>query len=881
MRPQLTVSDAVPEHGAAPPEHREGSSAGGEGATLGRISRVAALDGTVGAGVVFAGALALFAVQSLAVALVLGRDAEDYVIHGWELFRHDPLFPKLMLARTPVSGLVIDGLYAAGGSVGLEIGLGLLFAGAVMGWVAVARQWGRKPAIAMFVLLAVVPAFGLFFHRVSSDPVFAAILPLVAYTAIRLGRRPTVPGALALGVSVALLILTRPSGQPFLLLALLPLGVTLPWRKRVGLSLSVTAAALALVAGWAVANHVRYGELTVAHGGRSGVPLYRVFVIDPKVSRDNGQASLAVATAVERRLLSLEPYHSLGFDVDEILAAQSVWALDDVVHATEAEYGATVGAETLFRAGMEGVRADVGAYVRGVGLGLTGFLLLPYSPGYSIAGYTQADSGSADAVLGQPGRGRRIPGDVDGQSSVWAQAMIKSWGLEATDRYRIVGGLRPLADAIWPSLERRALVWSDPADAARYADVRERLRGFVEDASNGDRHAGAAQALRVGSLVLPPSGFWILVALAFALRFRPRGLWSPTLLAAASLLVLFHTALAFPRILTTCCRSCRRSCSSRLQRWPVAVRARRSAGRRIPRQGRHELRCHRGQRRDAHSSVARQSSRAVTARIAEACVVVAVLAGFVGYRRAHPERPVARGAPVPPDADCLDGPGVPRGWLRPPAPEAPCLRRAVRGAVRVPAVPGARRAADGARPGRGRGAPAHQPPLLRPHRLAALGPRPVRGRPGQRRRRSRRVRVHAPRAPLEPHLDDRVPRDRRRGRFRVRPRALARPRAPGVLALALAAGLVGMLVKPTTAVFWTSRRSSTDRGGGVPRRGRAASDSRLPSRSGCRSSQRRSGRDTPTRSRQRALSRSGSPGGTSAAGTSAGSTTGSSGISGR
>ncbi len=91
----------------------------------------------------------------------------------------------------------------------------------------------------MFVLLAVVPAFGLFFHRVSSDPVFAAILALVAYTAIRLGRRPTVPGALALGVSVALLILTRPSGQPFLLLALLPLGVTLPWRRRVGLSLIV------------------------------------------------------------------------------------------------------------------------------------------------------------------------------------------------------------------------------------------------------------------------------------------------------------------------------------------------------------------------------------------------------------------------------------------------------------------------------------------------------------------------------------------------------------------------------------------------------------------------------------------------------------------
>jgi hypothetical protein len=540
MRPPLTVPDALPEDRAAPPEPRLLADRPGFG------RRVASLDGAIGAAAVFVGALALFAVQSLAVALALGRDAEDYVIHGWELFHHEPLFPKLMLARTPVSGLVVDGFYALGGAVGLEIGLGVLFAGAVTGWVAVARQWGRKPAIAMFVLLAVVPAFGLFFHRVSSDPVFAAILALVAYLAVRLGRRPTVAGALAVGVAVALLILTRPSGQPYLVLALLPLGLALPWRTRIVLSLTVAIAGLALVGGWAVANQARYGELTVAHGGKSGIPLYRVFVIDPKIDRDNGPASRAVATAVERRLLTLEPYRSLGFDVDEILAAQSVWALDDIVYAAEAEYGSALGADTLFRAGIEGVRVDPGSYLRGVGLGLTGLLLLPYSPGYATSVGGLPETGSGDAVLGPPGRGRRLSADVDAQSSIWAQAMIKTWGLEATDRYRIVEGLRPLDDAIWPSLERRRLVWSDPEDASHYADVRERLRGFVADASAADRRPGAAQALRVGSLLLPASGFWILVALVFALRFRPPGLWVPAILAAASLLVLVQTALAFP-----------------------------------------------------------------------------------------------------------------------------------------------------------------------------------------------------------------------------------------------------------------------------------------------------------------------------------------------
>ena len=315
------------------------------------------LDGAVGAGIVYVSALALFALQSLAVSLVLGRDSEDYVIHGWELFEREPLFPTLMVARTPVAGVVIDTFYAVGGAIGLEIGLGLLFAGAVTGWVAAARQWGRKPAVAMFVLLAVVPAYGLFFHRVSSDPMFAAVLALVAYLAVRMARRPSVACAFALGASVALLILTRPSGQPFLILALLPLGVALPWPKRIRLSLVVAVAALVLVAGWAVSNQVRYGERTVAHGGKSGIPLYRVFVIDSRVDAANGPATRAVARAAQKRLLTIEPYRSYGFDVDELLAARSVWVLDDLVHAVEgSEYGPVRGADLLF---ARGSRASV------------------------------------------------------------------------------------------------------------------------------------------------------------------------------------------------------------------------------------------------------------------------------------------------------------------------------------------------------------------------------------------------------------------------------------------------------------------------------------------------------------------------------------------
>ena len=507
---------------------------------------LASVDGSRGALVVFVASLACFGLQSLAVSVALGRDAEDYLIDGWELFQPHPLFPRLMVARTPVAGLLIDAFDWLGGVTAVEVGLGLLFAVGVLCWVAAARAYGRKAALAMFVLLAVVPAYGLFFHRVSSDPVFASILGLTALLTVRLAERPSVGRSAAVGLGVAVLVLTRPSGEPFILLAFLPLALGGPRRVRVARAAALGSVAVAILAAWAATNAVRYGELTVAHGGKSGIPLYHVFVLEPRVQRSNGPASARVAIAVEHRLLGMEPYRSYGFDADEILEAGNTWALDDVVYAVESEYGARNGSDTLFRAGLEAVRADPVAYAKGVTLGLAGLMLLPYTEAAENNGAVAAVGPAiGDAVLGPPGRGRRLPPDAAASGTLWARAMVKSWALDDSGRYTVVGGLHQLPDAIW-DLERRTLEWSRPSDATRYHLIRERLRRFVDETSGGDRRQGIAEGLRAGALLLPSAGFWLLVALAFGLRFRPRGIAAPLLLVVSSLFVLVETALAFP-----------------------------------------------------------------------------------------------------------------------------------------------------------------------------------------------------------------------------------------------------------------------------------------------------------------------------------------------
>ena len=199
----------------------------------------------------------------------------------------------------------------------------------------------------------------------------------------------------------------------------------------------------------------------------------------------------------------------------------------------------------MFRTGVEAcIRAAPGAYAKGVALGLTGLLLLPYTEALESNGRAAVAGRRSATPSRAAGRGRRLPPDVLTTGALWARAVVKSWSLDDTGRYSVEGGLRNLPDGIW-QLERRRLVWSDPADAARSP-----CSGSGSAGSSRTRRAAidarGSPALRVGALLLPSSGFWLLVALAFCLRSRPSWLAAPLLVAGAGMLVLLETALAFP-----------------------------------------------------------------------------------------------------------------------------------------------------------------------------------------------------------------------------------------------------------------------------------------------------------------------------------------------
>jgi hypothetical protein len=373
---------------------------------------------------------------------------------------------------------------------------------------------------------------------------------MLALVTVRASASPSTARFSLLGVLVVLLILARPAGQPFLVLALLPLGARVPVRRRVLWCATTLVTALALLGAWSAYNSERFGDFTVARGGNAGLPLWRAMIVDQIVQEDNGPAARELAAAIRARLLETEPYRSWGFDVDEILRSESTWVFDDLAALSDATWGFDDDHARLRAAGVEAIRAHPRRYARGVALTIVAFGLYPYSgaPVQPAALDAFVPAGAPDdAPLDHVSGRRRLPPRAAGVSTVWANSLLNNWALGPSPRYTVVGGVAPVADPTWGSIEKRRVVFHDPHDAARYRELTALVRRGLEELPNGTRSQLGADVLTALSLLLLPLGWWALFAAGILLRWRRvEGLWPVALLAGASFAVILLTSLGFP-----------------------------------------------------------------------------------------------------------------------------------------------------------------------------------------------------------------------------------------------------------------------------------------------------------------------------------------------
>jgi hypothetical protein len=480
-----------------------------------------------GVAAVFVVALAWWWLTAIVIPLAAGRDLATYLGAYVQLFQADAIDLGYVLGRTPLSSLIVGGLLDIGGGWLAEPVTSLLYAGSIVAWFLVARTFSARAALLTAVVLLVYPGYGIVFHELSSDAVFAAAFAAWSLLAVRVLRSPSPRGFALVGAGVGILALIRPGNQALLLLVFLPLVLRAPRQTRLVWAAAFAVAAVALPAGWVIHNGIRYDNYVLARGGNATVPFYRTFVTDGIVRPSNGPASRELARAVQEDLLRKEPYRSYGITLDEFFERASSRLEVDLLTLSDRRKGWHSNYRWLRDVGVEAVRAHPADYARGVASSTWGMLRQAVYRSETSRAEVSTDQGGAAVVqagLPKPTEGEPIPAPREGGPTTPDGSIY----------------------TVWTSPTEHHLVFTHPGDKERYDALHRRMDELGSSLPDREGSPAVAHRLNQASRWFPPPVLWLLLGIG-ALAFRRlRGGWALWAPGVAGLLIIVLSALGLP-----------------------------------------------------------------------------------------------------------------------------------------------------------------------------------------------------------------------------------------------------------------------------------------------------------------------------------------------
>ncbi len=490
-----------------------------------------------GAALLVAAALVVYAIQSIGWPMAPGRDLEAYLAVYVDFWHTNAVFPWEMLSRTPVAPLVAGGLLDLGSPFVLEAVGALLFAGTILLYARTALLFGRGAAVLVSVALVCFPGYAIVFHELASEIVFATGFAVWTAIVVRATLFPSAWRFAAAGAATALIALTRPANQVFLIAAILPLVLAGTWRARIGRTVAFLGVSLVLLGGWATTNLWRYDDLAVARGGQASLPFFRAFIIDHIVEPDNGPASRELAAAVQRDLLTKQPYRAYGIDLATFFSRGSPREHEDLISLSDRLWGWDSDYRILGRAAREAVRKHPSTFARGVLRDFGKELAKPYFAGRkppppptppAQAGAAPSPSPTVPTIVVA---GRTLPAPTEGEPipSEYQSAQI------STPDHSI--------REVWTSPTEHHIVFDDPAKRARWMANDRTMAGLY--ATFPDRWWSPWLGLQMdrSSRLYPPLFLWLLAGVVGVAWRRPRS-WSATLVpVVGSLVMLLATVM--------------------------------------------------------------------------------------------------------------------------------------------------------------------------------------------------------------------------------------------------------------------------------------------------------------------------------------------------
>lgn len=260
-------------------------------------------------------ALIMYLIQSIAYPVYPGRDFATYLMYFYDYLNETPIFHTLMLFRTPVTPLILGGLFSIGGIILVKIFLCILYVLLIPAFYYIGNFFNTTISKVFVIFMIFYVPYCELFHEVSSDNIFLFIFVYwvahIFYSYKDLIINKTIFNAFLL----FLLILTRPSAQIFLMSGLFILITNKAFKKKI-INFSIFYLIIvSLLLIYATHNQVKYNDFTISRGTNLHLPFYRIFSRDKIVLPENGPYTKKLAKAVKEDLLKKEPYFSKKIDI--------------------------------------------------------------------------------------------------------------------------------------------------------------------------------------------------------------------------------------------------------------------------------------------------------------------------------------------------------------------------------------------------------------------------------------------------------------------------------------------------------------------------------------------------------------------------------------
>jgi hypothetical protein len=317
-------------------------------------------------GMAFALGLVFYALQAVAWPVAPGHDYTRYVQWFDQFFLDQPPRPMMSLYRTPVVPFWIGLTHEYLGHLGFEVMLAVGYGFICLLAYQCASTFGRGCGWLAVGMVFVMEPFNRVMRELASDSLFAVLFAGLTLLLVRWWASLTFRKGIILGLFAALLVLSRPSSQPLVLLGFALLLAPGTWRAGVGRAGAYLLAMLLVLVAYASYNKLRYDDFVIARGTAAQVPFYRVYTVDRIIRRENGPATRELYEAVEKNLLTHDLYRKYGITSDEIFQVPSVRIWFDLPTLADRTWGWRDHYKHLQRVGFEAVRAHPWPYAAGV-----------------------------------------------------------------------------------------------------------------------------------------------------------------------------------------------------------------------------------------------------------------------------------------------------------------------------------------------------------------------------------------------------------------------------------------------------------------------------------------------------------------------------------